>query len=74
MAGYRIDHQLIMFIGPPGAGKSTLSRWLYEQLVRHHIAASLLTDGPSWWSRRVHARPGVPSLKSYVTLMSRRPG
>lgn len=44
MAGEPLDHRLIMFVGSPGAGKSTLSRWLYQQLVQRGLPAALLPE------------------------------
>jgi adenylate kinase family enzyme len=44
MTGAGCNYRLIMFIGPPGAGKSILSRWLQEHLVHHGVLTTLLTE------------------------------
>ena len=44
MAEQLHTHRLIMFVGTPGAGKSTLSRWLWRQLVAGGVSATLLPE------------------------------
>jgi hypothetical protein len=43
-SGSSLDHRLIMFVGTPGAGKSTLSQWLWQQFTGRGVPATLLAE------------------------------
>jgi hypothetical protein len=58
----RPGYGLFMFVGTPGAGKSTLSRWLWEHLTDQGVPARLLPEEEVY---------GLQALQPFAAVSSR---